>query len=40
MEDVYAADMAYGKVAHCYEKGIPETQNTRDQINVQDKKAE
>lgn len=23
MEDVYAADMAYGKVAHCYKKGIP-----------------
>ena len=38
MEDVNAADVAYRKVAHGYKKGIPETQNTRDQINVQNSK--
>lgn len=38
MEDVYPADVAYRKVAHGYKKGIPETQNTTDQINVCDSK--
>lgn len=38
MEDVNSADVAYRKIAHCYEKGIPENQNHRDQINVHDTK--
>lgn len=38
MEDVYPADVAYRKIAHCYRKGIPETQNTGDQNNVCDSK--
>lgn len=38
MEDVYPADVAYRKVSHGYKKGIPETQNTGDPINVCDSK--
>lgn len=32
MEDVYSADVAYRKVAHCYKKGVSGTKNTEDQI--------
>lgn len=38
MEDVYPADVAYRKVSHGYKKGISETQNTGDPINVCDSK--
>lgn len=32
VEDVYSADVAYRKVAHCYKKGVSGTKNTEDQI--------
>lgn len=35
MEDVYAADVAYGQVSHGYKEGVPETTGADSQIIIQ-----
>lgn len=35
MEDVYSADVAYGQVSHCYQKGVSETKSREDQMMTQ-----